>query len=110
MIDVRDGVVGLMGSFEVSLQPQKFADQNNWIIFGDELTLRAVSRYSPHRTTSGGYLGVTLPLVVARWFLAPPGRWRAVAGLLPSMSVLTLVLTISRSSWVAAPSRRPRSS
>jgi O-antigen ligase/polysaccharide polymerase Wzy-like membrane protein len=102
VIDVRDGVVGLMGFFRGELAAQKFADQNNWIIFGDELTLRAVSPLFPAPNNVGGYLGVTLPLVVARWFLAPPGRWRALAGAAAVLSVLTLVLTISRSSWVAA--------
>jgi O-antigen ligase len=101
VIDVRDGVVGLMGFFRGEAAAVKFADQNNWIIFGDELTLRAVSPLFPAPNNVGGYLGLTLPLVAARWFLAPPGRWRALAGTAALLSVLALVLTISRSSWVA---------
>lgn len=102
VIDARDGVVSLMGFFRGEFAAAKFAEQNNWIIFGDELTLRAVSPLFPAPNNLGGYLGVTVPLVAARWFLAPPGKWRSLAGAAALVSVLALVLTISRSSWVAA--------
>ena len=102
VIDARDGVVGLMGFFRGEFAAAKFAEQNNWIIFGDEMTLRAVSPLFPAPNNVGGYLGVTMPLVAARWYLASPGRWRSLAGSAAIVSVLALVLTISRSSWVAA--------
>jgi hypothetical protein len=102
VIDARDGVVGLMGFFRGEFAAAKFAEQNNWIIFGDELTLRAVSPLFPAPNNLGGYLGVVVPLITSRWFLAPPGRWRALAGSAVLVSVLALVLTISRSSWLGA--------
>jgi hypothetical protein len=64
--------------------------------------MRAVSPLFPAPNNLGGYLGVTLPLLAARWFLAPPGRWRMLAGVAIVAGVLSLVLTISRSTWVAA--------
>jgi O-antigen ligase len=102
VIDARDGVVSLMGFFRGEFAAAKFAEQNNWIIFGDALTLRAVSPLFPAPNNLGGYLGVIVPLIAARWFLAPPGRWRSLAGSAALISVLALVLTISRSSWVGA--------
>ncbi|HEY7131046.1 MAG TPA: O-antigen ligase family protein [Candidatus Limnocylindrales bacterium] len=102
VIGIRNGVVDLMGYFRGELAADKFADQNNWIIFGDRLTLRAVTPVLPAPNNLGGYLGLIVPLVGVRWFLAPPGRWRWIAGVAAWLGVIALVLTISRSSWLAS--------
>ena len=80
VIDVRDGVVSLMGFFAGSSPLQSSRTKTTGSSSATNRRCARSRRLSPPRTTSGGYLAVTLPLVVARWFLAPPGPWRSLAG------------------------------
>ncbi len=48
----------------------------------------------------GGYLGLTLPVVVALvLFGLPPGQWRRVAGTIVALMAAALLLTLSRGAW-----------
>lgn len=79
----------------------KFDSANNWLIVGDGVTLRAVSPLFPSPNNLGGYLGLLLPLIAVRWLTATEGRWRFIAGAAVALGVATMLVTFSRSTWLA---------
>ncbi len=97
-----DGVVSLLGYLRGDGAAAKFEDQNNWVIWGDTLTLRAFSPVFPAPTNTGGFAGTVAPLVAAAWLVRKPGPWRWVIGASLFLIAVVVVVSFSRSTWVAA--------
>jgi hypothetical protein len=99
---VAEGVTGLLGYLRGERSAEFFARINNWLIFGDREILRAISPLVPSPNNLGGIIGLLAPLAAARWLTARETRWRRVSAAAVGLSVATLVLTYSRSTWLAA--------
>ena len=98
---IVDGVAGVLAHVRGETAGAKFDAANNWLIVGDGVTLRAVSPLFPSPNNLGGYLGLLLPLVTVRWLTAKERPWRTVAGTAVALGVATMLMTFSRSTWLA---------
>ena len=81
---------------------EKFSSQNNWLIVGSEVTLRAISPLFPSPNNLGAYLGVAAPLAVVVSFARRSPGWNALALAGTGVAAGVTVLTYSRSTWLAA--------
>lgn len=80
-----------------------FDAMNNWAIAGTPLILRALSPLLPSPLSLGAYLGVGIPLAAALMLnTTAPRATRKMAVAALALSTTALVVTYSRSSWVAA--------
>ncbi len=100
--DVIDGLAALLGYLRGDGAAAKFDFQNNWVIWGQFLTLRAFSPIFPAPTNTGGFIGIVAPLVAAVWIVGGTHRWRWIAGLALFLASIVVVVSFSRSTWVAA--------
>lgn len=99
---IVQGLTTLLGYLRGDGAAAKFEDQNNWVIWGKVLTLRAFSPIFPAPTNTGGFVGIAAPLVAAGWVVQPPGPWRRVAGLALAAAAAVVLVSFSRSTWVSA--------
>src|SRR5579859_1024136 len=70
---IVDSIVSMVGYVRGDAAAAKFTDQNNWIIFGQGMTLRAVSPLFPAPNNVGGYIGVVGPVMLAGWLAGVRG-------------------------------------
>jgi O-antigen ligase len=97
-----EGMAGVQGLLRGTAAADKFAAQNNWLIVGSEVTLRALSPLFPSPNNLGAYIGVAGPLAVAVYFGTRSALWGAVALAGIGTAASVTVLTYSRSTWLAA--------
>jgi O-antigen ligase len=96
------GLTTVLGYLRGDGAAAKFEDQNNWVIWGRILTLRAFSPIFPAPTNTGGFIGIAAPLVAAAWVVQSPGPWRRLAALSLASAAAVVLVSFSRSTWVAA--------
>ena len=102
-VAMAEWMAQLLGYLRGASAAEKFAAQTNWIIWGQpDNTLRAVSPLFPAPNNVGGYIGIIGPLAAYIWLTARAQAWRFIAATAVVLMTLTLVLTYSRSSWLAA--------
>jgi hypothetical protein len=99
---VVNGLADVLGLIRGDAAGQKFAVANNWLIWGQTVTLRAVSPLFPSPNNLGGLIGLLIPFALVLSVFGTSLRSRLVAGLALSTSVTGLVVTYSRSSELAA--------
>jgi O-antigen ligase len=99
---VVDAVVNVVGYVRGDAAAAKFTDQNNWVIYGRGLTLRAVSPLFPAPNNVGGYLGALGPVMAAGWLATSRRGSRLLRLVALVLATIALLLTISRSSWLGA--------
>jgi hypothetical protein len=80
---------------------ETFRDQNNWLIPGDHVTVRAISPLFPSPNNLGAYVGVATPIAFVLSLSHPSRAWRMVALAATILAVAVAVLTLSRSTWLA---------
>jgi O-antigen ligase len=97
---IVDGTAGLIGYLRGDAAQGKFDAANNWIIWGQEATLRAVSPLLPSPNNTGGYLGLLIPFMAVHGIIGR-GPWRWVARIAFVFGLVALLATFSRSSWLA---------
>ncbi len=92
----------LLGYLRGDAAGQKFAVANNWLIWSQTVTLRAVSPLFPSPNNLGGLIGLLAPFAVVEALLADKAHRRIVALLTLFLTAIVLVVTYSRSSLAAA--------
>lgn len=80
---------------------ETFRDQNNWLIPGEPVTVRAISPLFPSPNNLGAYLGVATPIAFVLSLSHHRRAWRMVALAATAIAVAVAVLTLSRSTWLA---------
>lgn len=98
---IVDALADVVGHLRGESAGAKFDAANNWLIVGDGVTLRAVSPIFPSPNNLGGYLGLLLPILGVHWLTARDRPWRIVAGMAVLLAILTMLVTFSRSTWLA---------
>lgn len=99
---VVEGMADVQALLRGSGAADKFAAQNNWLIVGSEVTLRAVSPLFPSPNNLGAYVGVAGPLAATVYLGSRSRLWSAVALAGIGIAAGVTVLTYSRSTWLAA--------
>jgi O-antigen ligase len=97
---ILDWMAGLLAFLRGEGAAAKFDSGNNWLIWGEGVTLRAVSPLVPSPNNLGGVIGLLLPFAAVRWLTAAPGRARAIAAVAVLLSITAVLVTYSRSTWV----------
>ena len=98
---IVDGFADLQGLLRGTSAGETFRNQNNWLIPGEPVTLRAISPLFPSPNNLGAYVGVATPIAFVQSLAHPDRRWRMVALAATAMAVAVAVLTFSRSTWLA---------
>lgn len=97
-----EGMADVQALLRGSGAAEKFSAQNNWLIVGSEVTLRAVSPLFPSPNNLGAYIGVAGPLAAAVYFGSRSALWSVVALTGIGAAAGVTVLTYSRSTLLAA--------
>lgn len=98
-----DAVVGTLGYLRGDAAAVAFDAVNNWIIAGEPRILRALSPLFPSPLSLGAYLGIGIPLAAALALNHSASRLaRMLAFATLGLSGVALIVTYSRSSWVAS--------
>lgn len=100
-VAIVDQFAALQGLLRGTSAAETFRVQNNWLIPGDQVTLRAISPLFPSPNNLGAYLGIATPIAFVQSLSHPSRRWRVVAAAATSLAVAVAVLTFSRSTWLA---------
>ncbi|HEX7171904.1 MAG TPA: O-antigen ligase family protein, partial [Candidatus Limnocylindria bacterium] len=98
---IVDRFADLQGLLRGTSAGETFRDQNNWLIPGEQITVRAISPLFPSPNNLGAYLGVATPIAFVLSLSHPRRAWRMVALAATALAVALAVLTLSRSTWLA---------
>lgn len=98
---IVDGFADLQRLLRGTSAGETFRDQNNWLIPGERVTVRAISPLFPSPNNLGAYLGIATPIAFVQCVSHPNRRWRWVAMAGTALGVALVVLTFSRSTWLA---------
>ena len=98
---IVDRFADLQGVLRGTSAGETFRDQNNWIIPGDRDTLRVISPLFPSPNNLGAYLGIVTPIAFIQSVSHPRRGWRSVSVAATALAVSLVVLTFSRSTWLA---------
>jgi hypothetical protein len=98
---VVDRFADVQGALRGTSAAETFRVQNNWLIPGEPVTLRAISPLFPSPNNLGAYLGITTPIAFVLSLSHPRRGWRLVAVAATALAVSLVVLTFSRSTWLA---------
>lgn len=98
---IVDGFADLQGLLRGTSAGETFRNQNNWLIPGEPVTLRAISPLFPSPNNLGAYVGVVTPIAFLLALTHPDPRWRSVGLVATALAVAVAVLTFSRSTWLA---------
>ena len=98
---VVDRFADLQGLFRGTSAGETFRVQNNWLIPGEPVTLRAISPLFPSPNNLGAYLGITTPIAFIQSLSHPRREWRVASLIAAALAVSLAVLTFSRSTWLA---------
>ena len=98
---VADRFADLQGVLRGSSAGEAFRVQNNWLIPGERVTLRAMSPFFPSPNNVGAYLGIATPIAFIQALFNATRRWRVLSAASTALAVALAVLTFSRSTWLA---------
>ena len=105
---IVDRFAELQGVLRGTSAGETFRVQNNWIIPGPRDTLRAISPSFPSPNNLGAYLGIMTPIAFIQSVSHPRRGWRVVSVAATALAVSLVVLTFSRSTWLATLVSGPR--
>ena len=98
---IVDWFADLQGLLRGTSAGETFRHQNNWLIPGEPVTLRAISPLFPSPNNLGAYIGVATPIAFMQALTHPNRSWRRLALAATALAVAVAVLTFSRSTWLA---------
>ena len=98
---IVDRFADVQGALRGTSAGETFRVQNNWVIPGEPITLRAISPLFPSPNNLGAYLGITTPIAFIQSLSHPKRGWRLVSVAATALAVSLAVLTFSRSTWLA---------
>jgi hypothetical protein len=98
---IVDGFAEVQGVLRGTSAGETFRVQNNWVIPGELDTLRAISPLFPSPNNLGAYLGIATPIAFIQSLSHPNRGWRMVAMAATALAISLVVLTFSRSTWLA---------
>ena len=99
--DIVDRFADVQGVLRGTSAGDTFRIQNNWVIPGEPDTLRAISPLFPSPNNLGAYLGIATPIAFIQALSHPRRRWRLISVAATALAVALVVLTFSRSTWLA---------